>query len=123
MKKLFILFFFPIFCFGQNYTHKLDSVILYRLDSNFNYINHDKTTFVFDANNNQTLNTIYTWDVNTSSWLEAYNYEYNYDANNNQTLEIRYDWDVNTGSWVEEQKYEYNYDANNNLLLRTKFII
>ena len=36
--------------------------------------------------NNLLLRTSYNWDINTSSWLEAYKYEYNYDANNNQTL-------------------------------------
>ena len=72
MKKVLFLLFLPIFCFGQNYTHKLDSVITYRLDSNYNHINFDKMTCIYDANNNQTLMTQYIWDSSTSSWVEKY---------------------------------------------------
>ena len=98
MKKLFILFFLPVFCFGQNYTHKLDSVITYKLDSNYNHITHDKTTFVYDANNNQTLHT-FILGIVALVLVETYKYEYTYDANNNQTLDARYTWDSSTSSW------------------------
>ena len=116
MKKLIILFFFPVFCFGQT-SHFLDSTISYEYDT-MNVLNlHEKVNYGFDANNNLTLVTNYSWDTMTSSWIGTYKYESIYDANNNQTSLAFYSWDTITSSWVGTYKTEYTYDANNNQTL------
>ena len=88
MKKSFILFFFPIFCFGQT-SHYLDSTILYRYDTMNVLSLYEKRNYSFDANNNQTMYAVYNWDNMTNSWVGTYKYESIYDANNNQSMELR----------------------------------
>ena len=116
MKKLFVLFFLPIFCFGQT-SHYLDSTISYKYDTMNVLTLNEKVNYAFDANNNQTLAAYYTWDTMTSSWVGTNKNEYTYDANNNQTLSTSFTWDTMTSSWVGNWKQESTYDANNNQIL------
>ena len=123
MKKLLlILLCLPMIGLGQIFTHKVDSVIVYAKDSiTLNQIRKNKIESTYDANNNQTLYTYFTWVVNTNSWIESNKRESTYDANNNQTLYTYFTWDVSNNSWIESNKTESTYDANNNQTLRNIF--
>ena len=116
MKKLLlILLCLPMIGFGQIFTHKVDSVIVYYQDSiTLNQIRKDKQEKVYDANNNQTFEGYYYWDLSTNSWFESQKREYTYDANNNQTLYTYFTWDISANSWLNNTKIERTYDTNHN---------
>ena len=116
MKKLLLLLLcLPMIGFGQIFTHKVDSVIVYYQDSiTLNQIRKHKIERVYDANNNQILSASYNWNLTTSSWIVNSKTEYTYDANNNQTLYTHFTWDISANSWINNTKIERTYDTNHN---------
>ena len=115
MKKLLlILLCLPMIGFGQSYTHKMDSILVYE-----NNVLHRKLEFTYDANNNNILYLSYRDSISILE-LES-KCENTYDINNNLILSKWYDWDYTLSSLRLNSKNEFTYGTLDDLILRENF--
>jgi len=75
----------------------------------------------YNANNQQTVNTTYTWNFITSSWVASTKTESTYNASGKETLNMNYTWVSATSSWKSSGKSEYSYDGNGYLILNIDY--
>jgi hypothetical protein len=83
--------------------------------------NDEKVLFYYDANQVQTHEIIYSYDLSQNVWELEYKTDFTYYPNGLVKSYVDSDWDINLLQWVPGYKLEFTYDANGNLLSEEEF--
>lgn len=76
-----------------------------------------KTEYEYEENENRSLKTIYSWDENTSDWIQTQKEEYFYTVDFKDSLFQSFIWDQNQEYWLNYQKTEWSYNSIGNKVL------
>ena len=76
---------------------------------NNNWINNERSTYEYNANNLPEIDTIFTWSNN--DWLEEKRSISEYNPNGSLSTNTRYSWDVMTSNWVNDDRTLFTYNT------------
>lgn len=112
MKKITLILF--VFCgLITSAQNKLTSSLSESYDGTA-WTNSSKSTFMYDSNNNLTLETGYYWNSTLQDWEKSFEDSYSYNANNKVTnySYVSYSNGTTQISYQYRTKYTYNNDGN-----------
>jgi hypothetical protein len=69
----------------------------------------------YNSNKKVLVNTVYQWDLISSTWKFTTKTENSYDANNNLATTLDYSWDNTLNVWNKTTKSDFSYNTNNKL--------
>ena len=96
----------------QDYSEKIDSMVVRFFDGQFLTKENTKTTFLYDSYGN--LISEMESEYKDGKWEDIEKKDYSYDSNGNLVSTILY---VSKNSeWKPDDKIEYSYDSNNTLI-------
>ncbi|APZ47545.1 hypothetical protein BW723_15175 [Polaribacter reichenbachii] len=82
---------------------------------NSNWVNNNKSEFIYDSNKNLTAETEFYWDYSNSKWTKSYASFYTYNANNKVTIELSEHYNTN-GTLFSQYRTTNAYDSNGKLI-------
>ncbi len=97
---------------GENNLNPLDSVILYRFESETDSLPGRKQVYEYDDQANW-IRTDYRWDTQKELWLKQERHEYGFDAAGNWVLYSNFIWDNVNETWLNSHRYEWEFDDEN----------
>ena len=112
MKKITLILF--VFCgLITSAQNKLTSSLSESYDGTA-WTNSSKSTFMYDSNNNLTLETGYYWNSTLQDWEKSFEDSYSYNSNNKVTnySYVSYSNGTTQISYQYRTKYTYNNDGN-----------
>ena len=72
-----------------------------------------KNEYEYNNSNNPEILTTFTWDSNSSIWVQSYKTDYTYDNNQNMIVETGFEWFPSQNDWI----YAYKDDLTQKLNL------
>ncbi len=104
----------------DDYSYNGDQLVQrlnYRWKASINdWVNKQKYTYSYDANDDMTLRIRQDWKNN--QWVNRFRYENTYDNNHLRMIGLRSDWNTTTNQWTQSRKYIYTYNNNGELIER-----